>query len=235
MKHYPILLVLLVLLGHQGAAQTTGVAAQWPARRWTVGTQLAFYPRFAFTEAANEYSTESVRPWPVMPTVAYRIKQRGSFEVGLLLRTMPRRTTTFADSYGTSVRQRSATSWALPILTRAHLAVPDLGRWQADFEIGLMPLTATYREESTYTNARTGQQSNSSSANSYSDCLFLGGLGGAYALTPHLKLTADARVTFSVLLALVGSYLSNNGIKNDISPFAPALSTGVSYQFGKAL
>lgn len=236
MKLCRILVMLLVLAGHSGAAQTTGEPAEWSARRWTVGTQLAFYPRFAFTEAADERTIESVRPWPVMPTIAYRIRQRASFEAGLLLRTMPRRTTTTTvDNYGTSIRQRTATSWAVPIIIRSHLPLPDRGRWQADFEVGFMPLAATYREEGTYLDVRTGQQSNSNSTNSYSDCLFIGGLGGAYGLTPNLKLTADARVTFSLLLALVGSYLTNNGIEHNISAFAPALSTGVSYQFGKTL
>ena len=235
MKLYRILLVTLLLAGRNGAAQTTAATAGWPLRRWMVGTQLAFYPRFAFTEAADGQSAESVRPWPVMPTIAYQIRQRGSFEAGLLLRTMPRRTTTVTDSYGTSVRQRSATSWAVPVIIRSHLPLSERGRWQADFEIGFMPLSATYREESTFTNARTGQQSTSDKRNSYSDFQLIGGLGGAYALTPNLNLTADARVTFSLLLALVGSYLSNNGIKNDITPFSPALSTGVSYQLGKTL
>ncbi|GAB3878699.1 hypothetical protein GCM10028824_41120 [Hymenobacter segetis] len=235
MKLYRILLVMLVLAGHRGVAQTTEAPTEWPARRWSVGTQLAFYPRFAFVEAADERGIESVRPWPVMPAITYQIRQVGSFEVGLLLRTMPRRTATVADSYGTSIRQRSANSWAVPIIIRSHLPLPDRGRWQADFEIGFMPLAATYREESTYTDARTGQQSNSDMSTSYHDFLLVGGLGGAYALTPNLKLTADARVTFSLLLALVGSYLTNHGIDNNISAFAPALSTGVSYQFGKTL
>lgn len=235
MKLCQVLLVMLILAGRHGAAQTTEIVSEWPLRRWALGTQLAFYPRVAFAEAADERSVESVRPWPVMPTIAYQIRQRGSFEAGLLVRTMPRRTTTVTDSYGTSVRQRSATSWAVPVIIRSHLPLPERGRWQADFEIGFMPLSATYREESTYTSARTGQQSTSDMSNSYSDFLLIGGLGGAYALTPNLNLTADARVTFSLLLALVGSYLSNNGIKNDITPFAPALSTGVSYQFGKTL
>ncbi|WP_457066039.1 hypothetical protein [Hymenobacter sp. UYAg731] len=99
-----------------------------------------------------------------------------------------------------------------------------------------MPLSSQYNEETTLTDVRTGQTSTTGTTRySYSDIRFLGGLGGAFALTPNLSLTAAARVTFSFLAAIVGSYLSNNGIKNDITPFAPALSTGVSYRFGKTL
>ena len=42
-----------------------------------------------------------------------------------------------------------------------------------------------------------------SSRNFYSDVQLISGFGGAYALTPNLSLTADARVTFSVFLAIV--------------------------------
>jgi hypothetical protein len=236
MKLSLIFLVAQLAGSWPAAAQAPEPPAGWAPRRWTVGVQAAFYPRFALAEARDGQSgTEYVRPWPVMPTIAYQVRQRGSVEVGLLLRTMPTRTTTVANSSGTSVTQRRAISWAVPIMARSHLLGPNTERWQADFEIGLLPLSASYREESTYTDAKTGQQSNFYSSNSYGDVLLVGGLGGAYALTPHLRLTADARVAFSVLLALVSSYLSNNGVKNEISPFAPALSAGVGYQFGKTL
>ena len=228
---------LLLLICRNGAAQTSTVAPEWAPRRWTAGVQLAAYPRIALAEAADgRGGTEYVRPWPVLLTVAYRTKQRASFEVGLLLRAEPTRTISTTNSSGTYTSRKRAVSWAVPVVTRAHLPLPNPGRWQVDFEVGVMPLSARYSDETTFTDAQTGQTSTSSgSRDSYSDVQFIGGFGGAYALTPNLSLTADAHVTFSVLLAIVGQALSNYGVKNDIVPFAPALSTGVSYRFGKTL
>ncbi|MDO7848980.1 hypothetical protein Q5H92_21630 [Hymenobacter sp. M29] len=236
MKLYLILLVALLAGGRPAVAQAPIAPAEWAPRRWTVGVQAAFYPRIAYEPATDGSGAVFVRPWPLMPTIAYRIKQKTSLELGLLLRTMPQRTSAFSDGYGTSVTQANATSWAVPIITRAHLLLPNPGRWQADFEIGFMPLSASYRQEQFYTNAQTGQQSKSGEVSySYNDFLFVGGVGGAYVLTPNLRLTADARVTYSVLLAVVGVALSKYGIQNSISAFAPALSGGMSYQFGKTL
>lgn len=231
-----LLLLLLVLAGHSGAAQTIA-APQWPPRRWTVGTQLAFYPRVALAEASNgPGSPEYVRPWPVLLTVAYRTKQQASVEVGLLLRAAPGRSVSTTTSSGTYTRRTRAVTWAVPVVTRVHLLLPQPGRWQADFAFGVMPLSAEYTEETAFADARTGQVSTASnSRQAYSDVQFIGGFGGAYALTPNLSLTADARVTFSVLLALVGKVLSNYGSSKTVTPFAPALSTGVSYRFGSAL
>lgn len=236
MKLYRIILVMLLLGGRQGASQTSA-ASEWAPRRWTVGAQLAFYPRVALAEAADgKGGTEYVRPWPVMLTVAYRTKHQASLEVGLLLRAEPVHITSASNSSGTYTSRKQAVTWMVPIVTRAHFPLHQPGRWQLDVEFGLMPASSQYSEETTFTDARTGQTSTSGNTRySYGDVPLLGGLGGAYALTPNLSLTADARVTFSLLAALVGSYLSNIGIKNDIIPFAPALSTGVSYQFGKAL
>ena len=236
MKLYQILVGVQLFVCRNGAAQTSTADSGWAPRRWTVGAQLASYPRIALAEAADgQGGTEYVRPWPVLLTVAYRTKQRASFEVGLLLRAEPTHTITITNSSGTGVIERRATTWAVPVVTRAHLPLPNPGRWQVDFEVGIMPLSSKYSEESTFTSVQTGQPSTSSSRDSYSDVQFIGGFGGAYALTPNLSLTADARVTFSVLLAIVGQALSKYSTKNDIAPFAPALSTGVSYRLGKTL
>ena len=236
MKPYLLLMVLLGLVGRDATAQTTA-APEWPLRRWTVGTQLAFYPRIALAEASDgQGGMEYVRPWPVLLTVAYRTKWQASFEIGLLLRAVSARTSSAATNSGTYTGHRRFITWAVPVVMRAHLPLPNPRRWQVDFEFGIMPLSSRYSEETTFTNAQTGQASTSgSSRDSYSDVQLISGFGGAYALTPNLSLTADARVTFSVLLAIVGQALSNYGVKNDIVPFAPALSTGVSYRFGKTL
>ena len=229
-------MVLLGLVGRDATAQTAA-APEWPLRRWTVGTQLAFYPRIALAEASDgQGGTEYAHPWPVLLTVAYRTKWQASLEIGLLLRAVSARTNSATTNSGTYTSNRSFVTWAVPVVMRAHLPLPNPRRWQVDFELGIMPLSSRYSEETTFTNAQTGQASTSgSSRDSYSDVQLISGFGGAYALTPNLSLTADARVTFSVLLAIVGQALSNYGVKNDIVPFAPALSTGVSYRFGKTL
>ena len=236
MKPYHLFMVLLGLAGRDATAQTTA-APEWPLRRWTVSTQLAFYPRIALADASDgQGGTEYVRPWPVLLSVAYRTKRQASIEIGLLLRAVPARTSSATTNSGTYTSRKRFVTWAVPVVTRAHLPLPNPGRWQVDFEFGFMPLSAKSSEETTFTDAQSGQTSTTgSSSNSYSDVQFIGGFGGAYALTPNLNLTADARVTFSVLLAIVGQALSNYGVKNDIVPFAPALSTGVSYRFGKTL
>ena len=96
-KRYRMLLVLL-LAGHNGAAQT-GPAT--PMRRWTVGVQAAYYPRMALVDAANRQSGyEYGRPWPVLPTVAYQTKRWGTVEIGLLFRAMPPHTTIATDPDG---------------------------------------------------------------------------------------------------------------------------------------
>lgn len=232
MKLGQLLLISLLLASRTGTAQTTPDTTHWPMRRWTVGTQLALYPRIAYTQATDDF----VRPWPVLLTLAYRTKQRASIEVGLLLRAESTRGIASTNSQGTYTNQMRAISWAIPLITHVHLPLPNPGRWQMDFEFGIMPLSAKYRHETTFVDAQTGQVSmRGYSQTTYSDVHFIGGLGGGYALTPNLRLTADARVTFSVLLLVVSKALASYGGGRSSTPIFPALSTGVSYQFGAAL
>ena len=236
MKLYRMLLVLvtLVLAGRTGTAQTS---PDVPARRWTAGVQAVYYPRMAMVDAANGQSGYDYgRPWPVLPTVGYQTKRWGTIEIGLLCRTMPNHTTTATDldGKGSSVIQRQSAMWAVPVLYRGLLQLPNSGRWQADLVVGYMPVSSYYREEITRTNFTTGQTYEAGNYQSeYHDFLLLGGFGGAYALTPHFSLTADARLSFSV-----AGYIAEKLVpvgKIGISAFAPALSAGVRYQFGKSL
>lgn len=234
MKLYCMLLVILTLGGRTGAAQT-GPGA--PARRWTVGVQAIYYPRMAMVDAANGQSGyDYVRPWPVLPTVAYQTKRWGTIEIGLLFHTMPQHTTTATDldGKGSSVNQRQSSMRAVPVLYRGTLQLPNPRRWQADVVVGFMPVSSYYREEVTRTNFTTGQTyATGSFQSSYNDFLLLGGFGGAYALTSHFSLTADARLSFSVAGYVAGKLLPDR--ENDISAFAPALSAGVRYQFGREI
>jgi hypothetical protein len=235
MKLCRMLFVMLLLAGRNGAAQITSAVPEWPAHRWTVGIQLAYYPRVAFAEFPDSQgSDQAVRPWPVMLTLAYRVRQQASIEVGLLLRAAPTYVTSTTSNSGTNTYQTSAFTLMMPIVTRLHLPVLQPGRWQADLEFGIMPVSSRRSEKTTFTDARTGQTSTSgTSASSYSDLHFLAGFGGGYAITPQLSFTADARVTYSPLLSIVGSVLASPGTAP--SPFFGALSAGLSYHFGLVL
>lgn len=232
-----LLLLLLVLAGHSGAAQTSPDASAWPARRWTVGLQAIYYPRMAMVDAANGQSGYDYgRPWPVLPTAAYQTRRWGTVEIGLLFRAVPPHTTTATDpdGQGNSTIQRQSSMRAVPVLYRGPLQIPSPGRWRADLVVGFMPVSSYYRETITRTNFTTGQTYSAGNYQSeYADFLLLGGLGGAYALTPHFSLTADARMSFSVASYVAGKFLSDG--QNDIATFAPAISAGVRYQFGQEL
>ncbi|OGX87903.1 hypothetical protein BEN47_10250 [Hymenobacter lapidarius] len=234
MKCYHILLPLLVLLSHSGVAQTGPAASEWVPRRWTVGIQAAYYPRMAMVDAADAPSGYNyARPWPGLPSVAYQTRRAGAVEIGLLLRTMPQHTTVTIDSDGTAVTQRQSSTWAVPVVYRGHLD-EKRRRWRTDLVVGFMPVSSYYKEEITRTDVATGRTYLSGNQQKeYHDFLILGGLGGAYALTPHVSLTADARLAFSAA-GYISEQLLPNG-QNGISALAPALSAGLSYHFGPTL
>lgn len=234
MKLYRILLVASILAGRNGAAQTTAAGPGWPARRWTVGFQAAYYPRMAMVDAADgESGYEYARPWPVLPTVAYQTKRWGTIEIGLLLRAVSPHTTTTTDpGGGVSTIQRQSFMRAVPVMYRGGLPLPNMWRWQADVVLVFMPVSSYYTESITRFNPATGQTySAGSSRREYGDFLVMGGFGGAYALTPHVSLTADARLSFSVAGHVADVVLPDR--RHDIATFAPALSLGVRYQFGR--
>jgi hypothetical protein len=178
-----------------------------------------------------------------MLTVRYQSSARIASEVGLLLRLEPARTSTTVSSTGTYRTIARATTVALPFLTRfqvvpfvvrTQLAPQHAERWQFDVVLGILPLSTRYAEDNTFVDARTGQASSyGNSRQAYSDFPLLVGIGGAYALTPHLSLTADARFAWSFLGTVVGRALS--GRDDFVAPINPALSAGLSYQFGKPL
>lgn len=235
MRTLYVLFLLLLLASRRGEAQTSPAVAASPlAMRWALGGQLAFYPRVAFAETPTGPDGRAfVRPWPVMLVLSYRSAPRAAVEAGLLVRAAPAHTTTEITSAGTYVVTTRATTWAVPVLVRAQVAPRLPKRWQLDGEFGLMILSSKYSEEATYTDARTGQNALfSSDRQSYSDFPLLVGVGGKYELTPYLSLTADARLTWSFLGTFLVQALTK---RNDfVAPITPAISAGVSYQFGAA-
>ncbi|MCC3153342.1 hypothetical protein Q3A66_10895 [Hymenobacter sp. BT770] len=224
-----------MLSGSASQAQTAPTAPGGPATRWAVGLQAAAYPRIAFVNAyAGQSQAAYVRPWPVMPTLSYRLEARGALEAGLLLRLSPTHTTSEVNSTGTYLTTSHASTWMVPFVVRAQLAPQRAERWQLDAVLGVMPLSTKYTEENTFVDVRTGQASSyGDSRQAYSDLPLLAGIGGAYALTPHLSLTADARFAWSILGTIVGRALSQRD--DFVAPIWPALSAGLSYQFGKPL
>jgi hypothetical protein len=229
----PYLLFLGLLLGSRsGMSQPSSAAVLWPPRRWTAGVQLAAYPRIALSGQPNGAGAPGyVSPWPLMLTLQYRAALRLAVEAGVLLRISPAATTTETTSGGTYSTTRQATAWAVPLVLRGQVAPALSQRWQLDAEFGLMPLSTRYTETTTYTPGQTGQNTLlGKSEQGYSDVPVVVGLGGTYALTPRLNLTGDARLTWSYLLTIVGQALTR---RNDfVAPVTPALSAGLSYQFG---
>ncbi|MDQ2794261.1 MAG: hypothetical protein M3Y12_09680 [Bacteroidota bacterium] len=237
MKHYHLLLPLLGLLSHGAAAQTGPPAPDWTPRRWTVGVQAAFYPRVAFADYPDSQGNEqSVRPWPLMPTLAYRVRHQASVEIGLLLRAAPATVVSTVDNFSAYTYRTRTVTWMLPIVTRLHLTVPPASRWQASFALGIMPVSSRRSSEITSTDIKTGQTySSGSSSSSYNDAHFLAGFGGGYVIAPRLTLTADARLTFSPLAAILGQVFAKYSSGPTPSPFFGAFSAGLSYHFGPAL
>lgn len=227
------LLFVLLLTSSRSYAQTDADALPaWPAR-WSVGGQLAFYPRIAFAEApAGQNGPVCTRPWPAMLTLRYRARPRAALEAGLLLRAGPTQTTSQPTSGGRYLTTTRARTYAVPLVARVQLAPRRPKRWQLDAVYGLMPLSAQYTEENTFVDARTGQSTSyGSRREAYSDLPVLAGIGGTYVLTPRASLTADARFAWSFLATLLVRALSR---RNDsVAPVVPALSTGLSYQFGR--
>ena len=224
-----------MLSGSASQAQTAPAMPSEPARRWAVGMQAASYPRIARANTpAGQTRPTYVRPWPVMPTLSYHLDARGALEVGLLLRQEPARTTITVSNTGTYTNTSRASTWMVPFVVRAQLAPHRAERWQLDAELGVMPLSTKYTEENAFVDARTGQASSyGNGRQAYSDFPLLVGIGGAYALNPHLSLTADARFAWSLLGTIVFRALSRRD--DFVAPIWPALSAGLSYHFGKPL
>lgn len=219
----------LLLAKRPGGAQTAPAA--WPRHQWEVSTQLAAYPRIALAgTTAGQGRAGYVRPWPVLLTVRYYTRPRASVEAGLLLRLAPDQTTTATSSTGTYRIRTHATTWALPLLSRVQLAPQQGQRWQIDGELGVMPLATKYSEETSFTPIGSGRaDAVGNSSQSYSDLPVVMGLGGGYRLTQRLALVADARLTWSFLITIVGQALTHRS--DFVAPVTPALSAGVSYQF----
>ena len=200
-----------------------------------MGAQVAFYPRFALADApAGQNGPVTARPWPAMLTGQYRPGPRAALEAGLLLRIASAHVSRQPTGTGTYLTTTRATTWAVPLLARARLAPRRAARWQLDAVVGLMPLSAKYTEETTFVDARTGQSAPAGSGRrAYGDLPVLAGLGGAYALTPRVGLTADARFAWSFLGTLLVRALSPRD--DFVAPVVPALSAGLRYGLGQAV